>query len=413
MSDKRIVITGIGVISSLGTGKDEFWNGLKEGRSGVRRVSLFDTTPYSCKKAAESTEFDPVVFLGSKGIRTLDRSATMLCSAAKLAIDDSRFRITDENTNDTGVVAATTLGSLYSVSEFDKKALREGPRAVNPALFSNTVISSAASQVSIKFKIRGFNSTIASGFCASLDAVNYAADFLRLGRASTVFVGAVESLSLQLFLGLYKLKFLAGSDGESIELSCPFDSRRNGVISGEAAAFVVLETLESALSRKANIYAEVAGYGTSFDPYRINKYNPRGTGLKAALKFSLVDAGLKPEGINHIASSANSTPDGDLIETEAIKYVFQTHAKKIPISAVKSMTGECISASGLLQILSSLFSFNTGIIAPTINYSKKDPSCDLDYVVNTAREAKVNNSLVINFGPSGCNSALILKKFKK
>lgn len=408
MDKKRIVITGIGVISPIGIGKEQFWQGLKEGRSGVRPVTLFDTSTMRSKTAGEITEFDPKQFLGQKGLRTLDRSTLMLCSAAKLALDDSMFLINEENTNEIGVVIGTTLGSLYSVSEFDKDALRDGPKGVNPALFPNTVINSPASQVSIKFNIKGFNATIASGFCSSIDAIIYAIDFLRLGRCKRVLVGAVESLSLQLFLGLYKLNFLAGAKEGAPELSCPFDKRRNGVILGEGAGCLMLENLDSALQRKARVYGQILGSGSSFDPYRINKYNPRGAGLRLSLRYALDDAGLKQKDIDHISSSANSTQDADLIETEAIKDVFREDYKRIPISAIKSMTGECISASGIMQALASLCAINNGVVAPTINYSKKDPACDLDYVPNNSRSLNVKNSLITNFGPSGCNSALIL-----
>jgi len=413
MMSNRIVITGIGVLASNGIGRQHYWQSLKQGKAGFREVSLFDVSNLKVKIAGEISDFDASEYLGKKGLRSLDRSTKLICSAGKLAIDDANLTITEENTNEIGVVVGTTLGSVYSISEFDKEALREGPRYVNPAAFPNTVINSPASQVSIKFNIKGFNTTISTGFTASLDSIGYAIDFLNFDRAKVILAGGVEEMCIQTFLGFYKLGFLSGSkDNQSVQC-CPFDKRRNGIVFGEGAVFLVLEDLEHALERNANILAEISNFHMRFDPYRINKYNPRGEGIKKSMASVLQEARLKPKDIDYVCANANSTVKADKIETDAIKEVFGTLAKKVPVSSIKSMTGECFSVSASLQAAAAVGAVKEGFIPPTINYQEKDPECDLDYVPNEAREKEIRNVLISSFGPSGNNSCLIIKRYEK
>ncbi len=407
---KRIVITGIGVLASNAIGREAFWASLKEGRSGIKDVSLFDTSKMRTKKAGEIKDFDPVPFLGPKGLRLLDRSTKLVNVAAKLALDDAKFQVTQENTNDVGVVLGTTLGSIWSISEFDKTALIEGPRYVNPALFPNTVINSPASQISIRFVIKGFNTTIATGFTSSLDALKYARDFLEWDRAKAILVGGVEELCLQTYLGFYKLNFLAGAKEGTEEVLCPFDRRRNGIVFGEGAGMFLIEDYKDAKTRGAHIYAEIKSIGYSFHPYRLNKYHRLGTGIRKALREAIKGAGLEPADIDCILANANSTKEADLIETEAIKDVFGTSAKKIPVSAIKSYCGETFSASGAMQLAAGAGVIEEGFIPGTLNYKEADPACDLDYVPNKARRAKVKNVLISCFGPSGAHNCVVLSQ---
>jgi 3-oxoacyl-[acyl-carrier-protein] synthase II len=263
--NRNVVITGIGILSSIGIGKENFWDVLFKGKTGFKEITLFDTSALNVHIAGEISDFDPVAFLGKKGLRTLDRSTRLINSAAKLAIDDANLQITEENAHLTGVSIGTTFGSLHSISQFDREGLIEGPKYVNPSHFPNTVINSPASQVSIRFTIKGFNTTISTGFCASLDAVSYAADFIKLNRADVVLAGGVEELCEETFLGFHNLGCLSGFDG-SEPLCCPFDARRNGVILSEGAAVLILEDEEHALRRGASIMAKISGYGNSFDP---------------------------------------------------------------------------------------------------------------------------------------------------
>jgi 3-oxoacyl-[acyl-carrier-protein] synthase II len=412
MADKRIVITGLGIIASNGIGKTAFSEAIFGGVSGIKPVSLFDTSSLKVKTAGEVKDFSPQEFLGPKGLRTLDRSTKLIASAAKLALDDAQLEITENNSSDVGISIGNTLGSVNSITEFDKEAMIEGPYYVNPALFPNTVINSPASQVSIKFNIKGFNSTISTGFCAGLDAISYGVDLLESGKAKIVLAGAVEELCIQTYLGFYKTGCLAGLQQDSLELSCPFDKRRNGMVFGEGAAVLVLESLESALGRKAKIYAQVSGAGMGFDAHKANEYNPSGDGLKRAMRMALGNAGKEAQNIDYISSAANSTQTADLIETEAIKDVFGSKAANIGISSIKSMAGECYSASGAIQAVAAGLAIEKQAIPPTINYQLKDERCDLDYVINEARNCPVNNVLINAFGPSGCNSSLIISRFK-
>lgn len=408
--ERRVVITGVGVIASNGIGKDAFWEAVREGRSGIKPVTLFNTSSTRSKQAGQISDFDPTEFLGTKGLRTLDRSTKLINSAAKMALDDADLQITDEMTSEVGVAIGTTLGNLDSISDFDRESLIEGPRFVNPAMFPNTVFNSPASHISIRQKIKGFNTTISTGFSASLDALSYAIDFLRLGRVRAVLAGGVEGLSIQTFLGFYKIGYLAGSKGERIELSCPFDKRRNGIVLGEGAAVLVLEDLHYALEGGARIYAEVSGFGTAFDAFKMNRYNPRAEGAKRAMRLALEDAELGPGDIDYISSTANSTLDCDVMETRAIKDVFRERLNELPISSIKSMIGECFSASGAMQVAASVGVINDGTIPPTINYEEKDRRCDLDYVPNEPRKQDVSRIMINSFGPSGSNSSLIISR---
>lgn len=408
--EKRIVITGVGVLSPNGIGRDQYWKALEDGRSGIKDISLFDTSDLDVKVGGEIKDFEPRDFMGEKGLRSLDRSTKLICSAAKLAKDDAKLNITDDNSEEIGVAVGTTLGSVYSISEFDKQALRDGPRSVNPAFFPNTVINSPASQVSIWHNIKGFNTTISTGFSASLDAITYAVDFLKWDRAKIVFAGGVEEMCIQTFLGFYKLKFMSGTHNSQSALSCPFDKRRDGIVLGEGAGFVVLEDLDSALQRKAEILAEVISFGLRFDSFRLNKYNPRGTALKEAMLLALEEAGLEPKDIDYICANANSTVAADAIETLAIKEVFGEYAKMIPVSAIKSMVGEGYSVSGAMQVAAAVGAIRQGFIPPTINYKERDERCDLDYVPNESRKARLNNVMINSFGPSGNNTVLIIKR---
>lgn len=409
--DKDIVITGIGVVASNGIGKEAFWDALQKGESGIKPVSLFDTDSLKTKLAGEIKDFNPKPYLGEKGLRLLDRSTLLVNVASKLALEDAHYTVTQDNTDDTGVVLGTTLGSVWSISEFDKTALVEGPRYVNPALFPNTVINSPASQISIRFGIKGFNTTIATGFTSALDALKYACDFIKWGRAKAVLVGGVEELCMQTYLGFYKLKFLSGSKHGGPEINCPFDKRRNGIVFGEGSAMFFIEDADSARQRKAHIYAKISSLGYDFVPYRLNKYQKAGTGIRKALREALEKSRLDVNDIDYVSANANSTPEADKIEAEALNDVFEKRKGRVPVSAVKSMVGETFSASGAMQIAAAAGSIEKGFIPPTISYEEKDPHCELDCVPNKARMKQLKNVLISCFGPSGVNTTAILSKY--
>jgi len=407
---KRVVITGLGILAGNGKGRADYFDALQNGRVGYRPVTLFDASGFYVNQAGEISDFDPKIYMGPKGLRSLDRSTTLLVSAARLALDDCGLIITDENTDDCGVSVGTTLGSIKSISDFDEVTLREGPRYTNPALFPNTVINSPASQVSIWHKIKGFNTTISSGFTASMDAMQYAYDFIQWDRARAILAGGVEEMCYQTFFGFHELRFLSGSKPGEEFVNCPFDVRRNGVTLGEGACLMCLEDEEHARARGANILAEILGFGYSFDPYRINKYNPRASGLKAALADALNQTGLGPSDIDVIMANANSTRAADKIEAYAIREVFGSAADKIPVTAVKSMVGETYSVSGAMAVAAGLAVLQDDLVPPTVNCLEPDPDCALNIVRGKSAAVKAKNIMVINFGPNGSNTIMILRR---
>jgi 3-oxoacyl-[acyl-carrier-protein] synthase II len=403
-------VTGIGVLSPVGIGRERYWEALLQGRSGFVEISLFDTASFAVHIAGEIVGFDPVTFLGKKGLRSLDRSTLLLNSAAKLALDDSGLEITDRNTHSLGVSVGATFGSLHSISQFDRDGLIEGPRLVNPSHFPNTVINSPASQVSIWWKAKGFNTTVSTGFCASLDAVSYAADFIKFGRAEVVLAGGVEELCEETFLGFHNTGFLSGLDGTE-PISCPFDARRNGIVLAEGAAFLVLESEDHALGRGASVMAEVRGYGNAFDPAE-GQLKMKGNGLRNAITLALKESSTDPGEIDYICSGANSTKGVDRMETEVIKEIFRDHAFNVPVSSIKSMVGESFSASGALSLSAAICAIGRGVIPPTMNYREKDPACDLDYVPSESRQKEVGATLVTSSDPFGNNAAVVLGRYE-
>jgi len=408
--DIRTVITGIGIVSPIGIGNEKYWQNLLEGKPGFKPITLFDTGDLKVKIAGEITEFDPENIPGSKNMRDTDRATLLLLGAADIAFNDAGLKIDNDNTHSMGVVAGTTFGSLSSISDFDQESLREGPQYVNPSIFPSTVANSPASRLNIRYGIKGLSSTVSTGMCASLDALDYGRDLIRLGRVNTIVVGAVGDLSIQTFLGCYKLHYLSGiTDGDPI--SCPFDKRRNGIILAEGSVVMILEELTVALSRHAKIYAEVLGLGSCFDTNGLYNYNPAGDGMVKAMRLALDEAELDPGDISCIFASANSTQNGDSIEAKAIRKVFADIADSIPVTAIKSSIGEGYSVSGGFATAAACFSIRDGLIPPIAGYSERDPSCDLRYVTGHAEKNEVNNVMINTFDPSGANTVLIASKF--
>ncbi len=394
--NQRIVITGVGVVAPNGIGKEAFWENCAKGVSGIKPITLFDTSDYRCHYAGEVSDFDPVPYLGKKGLRNLDRTTLLSLVAAKLAIEDSGIAITDENRDEIGVVLGSTMGSVKSISDFDMEGLREGPRYVNPAKFPNTVINSPASQVAIRFGLQGLNSTISTGFNASHDAVGYAMNMLKLGRAQTLLVGGVEELCLQTFLGFYKLGLMArGTFTDPVK--DPFMAPHKGTVLGEGAALFALETYEGAKQRGAHIYAEILGYGQQFDPECDDRYNPQATGLMGAIEEAFADANLKPEDIDSVSLSANGVKGCAESEEYALEQVFGYRAKELTRTNIRKLIGESFSAGGAFQMAQSLVA------------SKTEPIT----TAATSVQASANftaNSLVLGSGPLGHMTAIILKQ---
>jgi len=401
MDKRRIVITGIGVVAPNGIGKEEFLANCSAGVSGIKPITLFDVSKYRCKYAGEVSNFQPEQYLGPKGLRNLDRTTLLALVAAKLAIEDARLKIADANRDDIGVVLGSTMGSVHSISEFDKEGLREGPRYVNPAQFPNTVINSPASQVAIRFGLRGLNSTISTGFTASLDAIGYALDMLRLNRAKVLLVGGVEELCIQTFLGFYKLGFLATSQNGAPPRSAPFDAQSRGALLGEGCAFFVLESDGDAQERGATQYAEVVGYGTEFHPDSMYRYDPAAVGASHAIRHALEDADLEPDDIDQVSASANASKTGDAMEMAALRNVFGSRVETLLIQTVKLLLGESFSAAGSLQLAATIGTLARQSVPVAAGMKQRASS--------VSHEAGGEFALVESLGPTGSSSAVVLR----
>lgn len=411
MYKKRVVITGIGIIAPIGIGKEQYWENLNQGKLGFCPITLFDTSDLKVKIGGEITGFNPKDILGKKGLIDLDRATTLLLSATKFALEDSLIDIANINSPKIGISIGTTFGSLNSLSEFDQQSLEEGPNFVNASRFPNTVVNSPASRVAIRYTVKGPNATLSTGFCASIDAVEYAVCCINSNRARRMIAGSVEEMCIQTFLGFYRLGYLAGLKNKE-PLSCPFDKRREGIIFSEGSAVFILEELDSALERKTRIYAEILGIGSNFDPFRLGKFNPEGTGIVEAMESALENASLKAEQIDCIYANANSTRDADFIETKAIKKVFGNQAGRIPVTAIKSMVGESFSAAGGLAAAAAIGSLEKDFIPPIMNLYEKDKECDLDYAAINTRKQRINKIMINSFGPNGANSVLIIGRYQ-
>src|SRR5882724_5067728 len=317
----RIVITGIGIISPIGTGKDLFWQNLIGGVSGFRPITLFDTESYRTKTAGEITDFDPKLYLGSKGLRYFDRVSLLITSAAKLAVQDGNLEGVYQP-DDLGAVIGSTFGSINSISSFDLEALREGPNYVSPMDFPNTVLNAPAARVAIQFEMKGLNSTISNGETSSLDAMQYAADFLRLNRVKALLVGGAYALTPDTYWGFYRSEALSGSREGDDEFCAPFENRHNGIILGEGAAVLVLESEGDARKRGAHIYGVVSGYGSVFNPNPSDDDSEWITAGTRAVRQALDDANLQPGEISLVLSGANSSPQTDRSQAAALLEVF-------------------------------------------------------------------------------------------
>jgi 3-oxoacyl-[acyl-carrier-protein] synthase II len=409
--EKRIVITGIGTVSPCGMGKEKFWNCLKNGRSAIKPIAGFDTNGIRCKQGGEIRRFSVKHLLGAKGLRELSRSTQFALAGAKFAFDDAKlkFPVPEKTTDSCGVVLGVATGSTPSLMELDREIVVKGPRFISPLALPNGGPNATASQISITFNIKGFNATVASSFASGLDAIFYACNMIRNYGYKVVLTGGVEELGREVIAALIKAKCLAGSKSRGDkEISCPYDRRRNGIVASEGAAVMIVEDMEHAKKRKAKIYAEIKGQGFSFAAETRRGFNTTKKGASEAMRQALMEFGYPDKKIDYIAGCANSTRDCDYAEAQAIKLVFKEKAKEVPVSSVKSIIGESLSAGGSFNIAAAIGALENNIIPPTINYRVSDKRCDLNIVSNKARKQKIGNVLINAFGLSGFNSALVI-----
>lgn len=409
----RVVITGIGVISPVGNGKEGFFDAIVQGRSAADRITAFDPSGFDCQFAEEVRDFNPELYLDRKEARRLDRFLQFAVGASHIALEDSAFKITEENASDTGVLIGSGIGGMSTLEAQHSLLINGGPGKVSPFFIPTMIANMASGQVSIKYGIQGPTLSIVTACATAAHSIGEAFHILKRGDASAMLAGGVEAAITPLSLaGFCSMKALSTRNGEPKKASRPFDRERDGFVMSEGAGIIIMETLEHALERKApQIYAEVVGFGMSADAYHVAIPDPNGRGAVLAMKKALQCAGIGPSEIDYINAHGTSTPVGDKVETAAIKTVFGEYASKIAVSSTKSTTGHTLGAAGALETIACVLASVHGIIPPTINYEFPDPECDLDYVPNIARKAEITYAMNNSFGFGGQNAVLIVKKF--
>jgi len=409
--DKRVVITGVGVITPIGIGKDKFWDALAAGRSGIRKITKFDVSSYPSQTAGEVSNFDPTDYIDPKTSRRMDRFSQFAVACAKMAVEDAKLEINDSNCRDIGIVVSSAMGGIPLAEDQHSLFLEKGLNRVSPYLAISLFAGSASSQISIALGIKGFSNTIGGACSAGTDAVGHALHNIRHGLAKVILAGGAEAPLAPLTFGAFcVIRALSTLNDEPEKSSRPFDRDRNGFVMGEGGAVLILEELTHALERGAHIYAEIIGYGTTYDSFHMAQPSPDGIEGAKAVRFVLKDAGVVPADIDYINAHGSGTPLNDKTETKIIKDVFGEKAYKIPISSNKSMTGHSLGAAGAIETAASVLTIEHQFLPPTINLQNPDPDCDLDYIPNQGRKAEVRTVLSNSYGFGGKNSALVLKK---
>ncbi len=412
MDKRRVVITGVGMITPLGIGVEQSWNGLLAGRSGIRNITQFDAANFATRIAGEVDGFNPEDYIEPKEIKKMDRFIHFALAAAQMAMNDSGLKITDKNAERAGVIVGSGIGGLRSIEHYHSVLLEKGPRRITPFFIPMLVVNLASGQISIRFGAKGPNSAVVTACATGSHAIGDAFKIIQRGDADAMIAGGAEAVITPLGIGGFNaMKALSTRNDEPEKASRPFDMDRDGFIMGEGAGIMILESLETALERGAGIYAEIVGYGMAADAYHITSPSPNGEGAARCMKMALQDAGVDPSAVNYINAHGTSTKAGDEIETYAIKTVFGEYAYKIPVSSTKSMTGHLLGAAGGVESVVSILSIKDDIIPPTINLDTPDPECDLDYVPNQARRTTVNYALSNSFGFGGTNACLLFGKF--
>jgi 3-oxoacyl-[acyl-carrier-protein] synthase II len=410
--NRRVVITGMGVIAPNGIGIEGFWNSLIHGRSGIRKITHFDPSSYPSQVGGEVQDFDPGDYMTPKGARRMDRFSQFAVACARLALEDARIKISREDSNDIGISIGSALGGLPTAEEQHSIFMEKGLKRVDPLLATKLFLGAATSQVSVEIGIHGHSNTIAGACSAGTDSIGYAFQAIKNNLAEIMIAGGSEAPLAPLAFGAFCLiGALSSRNGEPSRASRPFDKERDGFVMSEGAGLLVLENLESARKRGAHIYAEIIGYGTTNDAYNMVQPLPTGEQGKRAIRLALQSANVDPYDIDYINAHGSSTPLNDKVETKIIKDIFGEHAYKLPISSIKSMIGHTLGAAGSIEAIASAFVIKDQFIPPTINLEFPDPECDLDYVPNRGREAIVNTVLSCSYGFGGKNSAIIIRKF--
>lgn len=409
VTNERVVVTGIGVLSPLGTDVDTTWKRIVAGESGAGPISLFDPTGFQTQFAAEVKGFDPEAHLGRKDARRTDRFTQFALVATQQALTDSGLKVTDQNRDRIGVIIGTGIGGIGTLLDETEKYLDRGPRWVSPFLVPMMLPDSSAGQIAIQFGLRGPNMAVVTACASSSNAIGEAASIIRRGDADAMLAGGAEAAIVPIAIAGFNVMNAISTRNEDPEAaSRPFDLDRDGFVPGEGGAVLLLESWRHANQRDAEPLAEIVGYGASNDAYHITAPASNGEGAALCMRSALSNAGLGPERIDYINAHGTSTPLNDPSETAAIKAVFAGRAHQVPVSSTKSMTGHLLGAAGALEAAFCVRTLQEGLLPPTINYETPDPDCDLDYVPNQARQAEVDFAMSNSFGFGGHNATLIL-----
>ena len=411
MSRVRVVVTGMGCVSPLGQNVETTWRALLAGTSGVAPITQFDASTFKTRFAAEVKDFDPEALLGRRDARRMDRVTQFATVAAGEALSSSGLAIDDGNRGRIGVVLGTGIGGIGTLLKGAQVLAERGPHWVSPFMVPMMLPDTGAGQVAIHFGLRGPNLAVVTACATGTNAIGEAAEMIRRGAADAMVAGGSEAAIVPVALaGFNVMDAISIRNDDPERASRPFDRDRDGFVLGEGAAALILESLDHARSRRASILAEVAGYGTTNDAYHMSAPLEDGAGASACMRLALADAGLAPTEIDYINAHGTSTRLNDASETSAIKTVFGELAYSIPISSTKSMTGHLLGAAGAVEAIFSILALREGVIPPTINYQTPDPACDLDYVPNQSRPAKIRRALSNSFGFGGHNASVILSE---
>ncbi len=413
MKERRVVITGLGMVSPLAIGTQENWRALTQGRSGIGPITRFDTTDYACKIAGELKGFNPEDWVARKDVKKMDLFILYALAASELALRDGGFQVSPAEADRVGVFIGSGIGGLPSIERQHAALLKEGPRRISPFFIVGLIVNMASGQVSIRFGAKGPNQASCTACATGSHAIGDAFEIIKRNDADVMIAGGAEGVITPLCVGGFAaMRALSTRNDDPPTASRPFDKDRDGFVIGEGAGIVLLEELGHALKRGARIYAEVAGYGLSGDAYHVSAPSEDGDGPIRVMRSAIRDAGVDPSVIDYVNAHGTSTPQGDVVETRALRVLFGERARRVAISSTKSMTGHLLGGAGGLETAITALAVHDDLVPPTINYTTPDPECDLDYVPNEARRMRVNYALNNSFGFGGTNAALVLKKYE-
>jgi 3-oxoacyl-[acyl-carrier-protein] synthase II len=409
----RVVVTGLGAVTPLGNSVPEYWRALCEGRSGVGPITRFDPKRLDCRIAAEVKAFDPLKVIEKKELKKLDLFIQYAIAAGVEAVESAKIDFSQVDPTRAGALVGSGIGGILSILEWHKVLLDKGPSRVSPFFVPSLIVNMASGQLSIRYKLKGPNSSVVTACATGNHAIGDAFRIIQRGEADLMVAGGSEAIIDELPIGGFaQMKALSTRNDEPTRASRPFDADRDGFVPGEGAGLVVLESADHARRRGARIYAEIVGYGMTADAYHMTAPDPDGDGAVRAMAAALRDAGLRPEDVGYINAHGTSTPYNDKTETLAIKQVFGEHARRLAVSSTKSMTGHLLGAAGGIEAIATVLALQHGVLPPTINYEKPDPECDLDYVPNTARKAEVDAAISNGFGFGGTNATLAFRRWR-